>query len=304
MRANSSLEENELIRLCGQGDEKAWLEFLNRYSKHIWNFAKYNSKTIENDKFYLYAFEQLKDGKRLAKFDPSKAKFITWFNKVLKNLLIDFARKKSRESVELIFFGEVPESLDDKDPAITLELEEKLRTVRWRFEDLPPKYRITLKLRLLDELDEVDREDILWIAGESKQSIREVLDKIEKVKEKLHKQREKLQLKEERLTRVWTKISKSESDVTVLKKEIESLGIDKEEGTEKLRIKYLELQEHLRKLYQQREKLLGGEKKDKFMVKVLTKDIASILNCPEDTVSSRLRRARQIMANKFPKERE
>ncbi len=303
MRTNSNLEENELIRLCGKEDEEAWNEFLNRYGEYIWNFAKYNSRTVESDKFCLYVLEKLKVENRLAKFDPSKAKFITWFNKVLKNLLIDLARKESRESVELIFFGEVPEPLDVRDPAITLELEEKLRITRWLFEDLPPKYRVTLKLRLLDELG-VDEEDILWIAGESKQSNREVLDKIEKVKEKLHKQREKLQLKDERLTRVWTNISKSESDVTILKKEIESLGIDKEEGTEKLRIKYLELQQHLRKLYQQREKLLGGEKKDKFMVNVLTKDIAFILNCPEDTVSSRLRRARQIIANRFAKVRE
>ena len=154
------LDENELIKICGEKKhEEAWYEFVNRYSEHIWKFARYNSRTIESDEFYLYVFQKLEDGKRLSKFNPSKAKFITWFNRVLKNLLVDLARKRSRESVEFVSIEKLPEPPTLRDPAKIHELEEKVRIAKWPFEDLPPEYRITWKLRNLVEL-ELDTEDI------------------------------------------------------------------------------------------------------------------------------------------------
>ena len=74
---------------------EALAEFFEVFSDDIYNFPMrmFRFNEDEASEFYLYAFEHLRDGRKISSFQ-GKAKFTTWFYAVLRNLTIDFLRSQ------------------------------------------------------------------------------------------------------------------------------------------------------------------------------------------------------------------
>ena len=92
-------ERDEKVQALLAGIQKqnpdALAQFFEEFSDDIYNFPMrmFRFNEDEASEFYLYAFEHLRDGRKIASFQ-GKAKFTTWFYAVLRNLTIDFLRSQ------------------------------------------------------------------------------------------------------------------------------------------------------------------------------------------------------------------
>lgn len=90
------------MRVKNQDDEQAWAEFVTYYQSFIEVILKY-LKVSPNDVDDLTQDILLKIWKSLQKlnYDAERARFRTWLNRVIRNAVIDFHRKKQRRISEV-----------------------------------------------------------------------------------------------------------------------------------------------------------------------------------------------------------
>ncbi|MDH4263464.1 MAG: sigma-70 family RNA polymerase sigma factor, partial [Spirochaetia bacterium] len=100
---NLSLQQKEdliqpLLENIANNNKKDIAFFFELFSDDIYNFPIKYFSFNEDDAgdFYLYAYEHLKNGKKIASF-KYKSKFTTWFFSVLRNLVIDYLRKNKNK---------------------------------------------------------------------------------------------------------------------------------------------------------------------------------------------------------------
>lgn len=199
------MEENELIKLCGEGDnEEAWLEFQKKYGKKIYWFPvhkyfknyhifdeelgeKYEAQedVIFRVEFYDEVIKKLKNKNAIKNFDPSHksgASFETWLYTVMNNLWVDLQRKKDKEHKILISGNEpIGKDRDGKpitrfdsiaDPLLSIEQrinrKEMIDCLNKLILQLSSRRRLVLKLWRIDyfEILPEDIREIAMISGE------------------------------------------------------------------------------------------------------------------------------------------
>jgi RNA polymerase sigma-70 factor (ECF subfamily) len=153
-----------LVLRCLQGDEEAWGELVNTYSRPVFNhsYRFTGRRDVAEDltqEIFLRAYRNLES------FRAESASFRTWLYRVSRNLLIDHLRKERRSSIT--FFDHNEEKLailDDRSPGPLrlMERAEAARILSAGLMALAPDLRQAITLR---ELDGLSYREIARIAG-------------------------------------------------------------------------------------------------------------------------------------------
>ena len=96
MRAEKILSEREILELVKKGNREAYGEIVKKYMKSAYyitlGFVHNHQDALDlSQEAFIKAFRKIK------RFDTEKA-FFPWFYKLMKNLCLDYLRKKKKRS--------------------------------------------------------------------------------------------------------------------------------------------------------------------------------------------------------------
>ncbi len=307
---------NELVERVKNKDMTAIEEFFEIFSDDIYNFPVryYNFSEDEAGDLYLYAFEHLKDGKKLSSF-KGKSKFTTWFHSVLRNLTIDFLRTQ-KEKIRTTTFVRLDsrgnlvdavENISDTSNKSSFE-EELFETFVSQLKSLKFPQRVLFKLAYIHYID-LDNEELEWLAKENGLSEPEILDKIMHLKEVALKKEGDVRTVEDKLTANFQQISAIQERIENYFKDNPHLDADRDSWSDDYQntafaVQICELIQSLVKKKRKHTNLLTQQQKGLLSVRVPYKEIAELLNSSKGVLSVQLLRTieklNQAMENTAP----
>jgi RNA polymerase sigma-70 factor (ECF subfamily) len=160
------LEDQRLIKLAREGDQKAFETLLKKYRNLVYHvMIKMVRNPQEAEDLSQEAF--IKAFNALSSFNEEFA-FSTWLMKIATNNCIDYLRKKKLRTYSIdepIQYKEeqVQIELPDHDPTPekTLLNEERSKLINGAIQSLPPRYRHVIVLRHQEEKSYEDIAEIL-----------------------------------------------------------------------------------------------------------------------------------------------
>jgi RNA polymerase sigma factor (sigma-70 family) len=154
----------EIIDRCIQGDQKAFHEIYQLYSKAMFNvcYRILGVQELAEDMLqeaFVSAFQHIKSYQ-------GKASFGAWLKKIVVNKAISHLRKQQLEMVEY------DERLDvsDEGPSDDAHLILKAESIRKAIQKLPNGFRIVFSLYLLEGYDHREIAEILEISESTSKS--------------------------------------------------------------------------------------------------------------------------------------
>lgn len=160
------LEDQRLIKLAREGDQKAFETLLKKYRNLVYHvMIKMVRNPQEAEDLSQEAF--IKAFNALASFNEEFA-FSTWLMKIATNNCIDYLRKKKLRTYSIdepLQYKEeqVQIELPDHDPTPerTLLNQERSKLINDAIQSLPPRYRHVIVLRHQEEKSYEDIAEIL-----------------------------------------------------------------------------------------------------------------------------------------------
>lgn len=284
---NPFLDEklDELIRKCGEGDRIALNEFFESFSNNIYLFPIRVFHLSEDDAgdFFIYAFERLKDGKKLKTFNK-KSSFKTWFYTVLRNLLIDWqktrhfihttsANRINKEGEEYYTIEMEP---DPSSPEKKSEEKEIVQNFYRALSGLKIEQRVLFKLAYLYYLN-FDSDEVKYLSISSGKDPLYLKNRIFEIREKLAEKNKEAIQDEDKLTYLHTQIRDIEFQLSTLNEGVETDKIEK-------------MKDILSKKKQQRKNLLVKRTHTPLILRTSFRDLSEILEMKELTISVSLSR--------------
>lgn len=143
------IDDNALVQLCLEKNNRAWEEILRRYKKRVFNISyQFVGRMDEAEDLTQEIF--FKVFHSLHKFNQ-EANFQYWIIRVSKNYCIDYYRKKRKERESMVDNMEqvitVLKSVST--PHLVLEEKEKQKAIRESISNLPAILRSCIVLRNL-----------------------------------------------------------------------------------------------------------------------------------------------------------
>lgn len=160
------IEDQRLIKLAREGDQKAFETLLKKYRNLVYHvMIKMVRNPQEAEDLSQEAF--IKAFNALASFNEEFA-FSTWLMKIATNNCIDYLRKKKLRTYSIdepLQYKEeqVQIELPDHDPTPEKSLlnEERSKLINEAIQSLPPRYRHVIVLRHQEEKSYEDIAEIL-----------------------------------------------------------------------------------------------------------------------------------------------
>lgn len=274
--------------------------FFEEFSDDIYNFPvrMFRFSEDEASEFYLYAFEHLRDGRKIASFQE-KAKFTTWFFAVLRNLTIDFLRSqkdklrfttylKADSSGKMV---DAIESLSDPRGQNTFEdvLFDQLHT---------SLVSLTLPQRVLFKLAyawyfELDSAEIDYLCELHKTSAPEILSRLQRLKKVAHEKSVEVRELEEKLTANFQGISVLETRIDIFFREHPDMEKRRESWSESffsstLPPQLIDMIQSLMKKKKKQQSLLLHQKRSLLSIRVPYKDLGDLLQSTQGVLSVQL----------------
>ena len=154
----------KIVDRCVQGDQKAFYEIYQLYSKAMFNicFRILGTQEVAEDvlqEAFVNAFQNIKSYQ-------GKASFGAWLKKIVVNKAISYLRKQQLDMVELNERMEVHDdgAVDDMDLIM------KVETIREAIQKLPNGFRVVFSLYLLEGYDHKEIAEILEISESTSKS--------------------------------------------------------------------------------------------------------------------------------------
>lgn len=176
--------DKKLVKKTKAGDKQAFTELVNLYKDKIFNLSyrmlgnTHEAEDISQDTF-------LKVFTNIEKYDE-QYKFSTWIYRIATNLCIDRIRKKKadfsldnnwNEEDGMDWYSRLSnENMTPEEEVIINERDQKIQKA---ILELPPKYRVIMNLRYMEELSIQEISDVVNLS-------------ISTVKTRLHRGREHL----------------------------------------------------------------------------------------------------------------
>lgn len=302
--SESRSERDERIALLLPDIKKqipdALAAFFEEFSDDIYNFPvrMFRFSEDEASEFYLYAFEHLRDGRKIASFQ-GKAKFTTWFYAVLRNLTIDFLRSqkdklrfttylKADSSGKMV---DAIESLSDPRGQNTFEdvLFDQLHT---------SLVSLTLPQRVLFKLAyawyfELDSAEIDYLCELHKTSAPEILSRLQRLKKVAHEKSVEVRELEEKLTANFQGISVLETRIDIFFREHPDMEKRRESWSESffsstLPPQLIDMIQSLMKKKKKQQSLLLHQKRSLLSIRVPYKDLGDLLQSTQGVLSVQL----------------
>ena len=151
------MDELELIRQAGQGDESAFEQLVIAYEKPVYNLCL-RMCGDRDEAFDLSQDTFIKAWHAISLFQGD-SKFQTWLMRIASNTCIDHLRKKKRKNViPMTDLDREDEPLErqiadyETDPAVLAEKAQDHEAVREAMSRLPDQDRLILSMRAIEDM--------------------------------------------------------------------------------------------------------------------------------------------------------
>ena len=286
-------------------DPKALEEFFQIVAPFIYYLPKRLFQFSEDElgEFFLYAYEKLRDGEKISSF-KGESKFTTWFFSTVRNLAIDFLRKKQWEKV-------LQESLEEEPlPLLEEEKEEEedkelIESFFHALEELPVEKRVGIKLAYYYFFD-LKEEEIDYLAKKRKISRKKLLEELSSLKRMALEKAQKVRELEERINYYYYKSLYMKKLLHTFFEEHPYLPYEEEKWDEEYFHPDIpeKIIENIRKyaLWKKRQKSFLEEREKRFFqLRLPMKEVAKILGEKEEGLSVRIQRILEKIVQKIPK---
>lgn len=279
---------------------EALAAFFEAFSDDIYNFPirMFRFNEDEASEFYLYAFEHLRDGRKISSFQ-GKAKFTTWFYAVLRNLTIDFLRsQKDKVRFTTYLKSDASGKMVDAIESVSDTREQNLfeETLFEQFNaslvSLALPQRVLFKLAYAWYF-ELDNEELEFLCGLQKKSAAEILSRLQELKKVAHERSVEVRDLEEKLTTNFQGISVLETKVDAFFRENPDIEKRRESWTEDyfstaIPPQIIDMIQSLVKKKKKQQSLLLHQKKSLLSIRVPYKDLGELLNSTQGVLSVQL----------------
>jgi len=289
-----------LLPGIAQKKPQAIAEFFEIFSDDIYNFPlrMFRFNEDEAGEFYLYAFEHLRDGKKISSFQ-GKARFTTWFFAVLRNLTIDFIRSQ-KDKVKFTTYLKMDNSGKLVDAIETISDKEKANLYE---DDLFESFNaalisLNLSQRVLFKLAyawyfELIPEEIDYLCTLNKVQPEKIMSDIHKIKSLAHERSVEVRNFEERLSANFQSISAIESRIEIFFRENPDIERRRELWDESFYApmippQIIDLIQSLMKKKKKQQSLLISQKKSLLSIRVPYKDLGKLLKSTQGVLSVQL----------------
>jgi len=274
--------------------------FFEAFSDDIYNFPMRMFRFSEDEasEFYLYAFEHLRDGRKIASFQ-GKAKFTTWFYAVLRNLTIDFLRSQKEKMRFTTFLrsdatGKMVEAIESVSDSREQNLfEENLfEEFNASLVSLALAQRVLFKLAyvwyfelLPDELD--------YLCSLNSEPTVEIMRRLQELKAVAHERSVEVRDLENKLTSNFQGISLIETRLETFFRENPDIDKKRETWTEaffstSIPPQISDMIQSLMKKKKKQQTLLLLQKKSLLSIRVPYKDLSEMLHSTQGVLSVQL----------------
>ena len=156
-------KHEHIVERCIRGDQKAFYEIYQLYSKAMFNvcYRIIGEEEVAEDvlqEAFVNAFQNIASYQK-------KASFGAWLKKIVVNKAISYLRKQQLEVVEL---NDRMDISDEKEDDSDLSL--KVDVVREAIQKLPKGFRVVFSLYLLEGYDHKEIAEILNISESTSKS--------------------------------------------------------------------------------------------------------------------------------------
>lgn len=279
---------------------EALAEFFEAFSDDIYNFPirMFRFNEDEASEFYLYAFEHLRDGRKISSFQ-GKAKFTTWFYAVLRNLTIDFLRsQKDKVRFTTYLKSDASGKMVDAIESVSDTREQNLfeETLFEQFNaslvSLALPQRVLFKLAYAWYF-ELDSEELDYLCSIQKKSAADILSRLQELKKVAHERSVEVRDLEEKLTTNFQGISVLETKVDAFFRENPDIEKKRENWTEDyfstaIPPQIIDMIQSLVKKKKKQQSLLLHQKKSLLSIRVPYKDLGELLNSTQGVLSVQL----------------
>ncbi|MFZ5628422.1 MAG: RNA polymerase sigma factor [Spirochaetota bacterium] len=291
---------SQLLPEIKKQNPDALAAFFEDFSDDIYNFPMrmFRFNEDEASEFYLYAFEHLRDGRKIASFQ-GKAKFTTWFYAVLRNLTIDFLRSQKDKMRFTTYLkadasGKMVDAIESvSDPRDQNMFEEAL------FEQFNASLvSLALPQRVLFKLAyawyfELDSTEIDYLCELHKVSAAEILPRLQELKKVAHEKSVEVRELEEKLTANFQGISVLETRIENFFRENPDIEKRRESWSESffstaVPPQVIDMIQSLMKKKKKQQSLLLHQKKSLLSIRVPYKDLGDLLQSTQGVLSVQL----------------
>lgn len=297
-------ERDEKIHALLPGIQKqipdALAQFFEILSDDIYNFPMrmFRFNEDEASEFYLYAFEHLRDGRKISSFQ-GKAKFTTWFYAVLRNLTIDFLRSQ-KDKVRFTTYlkadasGKMVDAIESVSDSREQNLFEEALFDQFKASlvSLSLQHRVLFKLAYAWYF-ELDAEELQYLCDLHKKPQSELLLQLTELKKVAHEKSVEVRELEEKLTANFQGISVLETKVETFFRENPDIDRRRESWSEEfysasIPPQVIDMIQSLMKKKKKQQNLLLHQKKSLLSIRVPYKDLGDLLHSTQGVLSVQL----------------
>ena len=162
-------EINQLVKKCQEGNSQEFGGLYEMYFGKIYRFVYYKTmcKQIAEDlvsKTFLKAFENI------GQFNADKGSFSAWIYRIARNNVIDYYRVQKKD----IDISDIWDLKTHENIEIDVENQEKIYELKESIQELTPKQREILILRIWDNLS---YSEIAEITGKTEENCRVIFSR-------------------------------------------------------------------------------------------------------------------------------
>ncbi len=278
----------------------ALAKFFDIFSDDIYNFPMrmFRFNEDEASEFYLYAFEHLRDGRKISSFQ-GKAKFTTWFYAVLRNLTIDFLRSQ-KDKVRFTTYlkadasGKMVDAIESVSDTREQNLFEEALFEQFKASlvSLSLQHRVLFKLAYAWYF-ELDADELQYLCDLHKKPQSEILIQLTELKKVAHEKSVEVRELEEKLTANFQGISVLETKVEVFFRENPDIDRRRESWSEEfysasIPPQVIDMIQSLMKKKKKQQNLLLHQKKSLLSIRVPYKDLGDLLHSTQGVLSVQL----------------
>ena len=276
----------QLVQRCKSGEVEALEEFFSVYAEDIYNFPirVFNFDEDDAGDFFLFAFERLRDGRRMQTFSGGSL-FRTWLYTVLRNLVIDWMR--SRHELDMIPVDRI--EIEQRDEVAGLSVAEEVEdTLSQKIKQIPMMQRVIFKLVYLYYVD-LSADEIEFLVKQYGLTVPRIVEFVMFWRQELSGREEQNLKKEDALSRLYLAICrlKEKKDYMMAQP---VLSMEQKEIVAQIDVS-------LQKKYVAREKILTRRKKGLLIARTSYRIIAEFLNIPSGSISVYMGKISSFLTN-------
>lgn len=158
--------DDELVERCRRRDDGAWTNLIQTHRREVFSLCcRFTGREEEAEDLTQEIF--LKVFRAIEGYDPRRASFATWLNRVARNHLVDYYRRTRMDRVTSSLEDELPRLKEERrrevPPPDQVERNERREVLQTALGNLSPGLRQAVILRDLQGLEYTEISEVLGV---------------------------------------------------------------------------------------------------------------------------------------------